>query len=221
MRLGISGRRRRLRMLPVVLIFACLAVIFAAGRLHAAFSSTACAYANNVATTAISNSVYEIFFAENGSDYTKNASVDRATVLTTDTARINMLNARLAERIQSEILAGDYQTVYIPLGSVTGIAAFSGMGMKIPIKIHPISLVNTDVDEAFESCGINQVRHTVSIDVEIVMAYSGYLFSDKETVQVSVPVEDAVIVGDTPEFYGGGEIFAGEEVLNEGYRTKN
>ena len=208
-------------MLPIVGTAVFIAVIFIGVRLHAAFSSTARAYANNVATTAISDAVYEIFSGDSGSDFKETASVDRATVLMTDTARINMLNSRLAEKIQSEVLSGDYKTVYIPLGSITGIAAFSGMGSKIPVKIHPISLVNTDVDEDFESRGINQVRHTVSINVEIIMAYSGYLFSEKETVNVSVPVSDSVIVGDTPEFYGGGEIFAGEEVINEGYRTNN
>ena len=155
------------------------------------------------------------------SEYSQITSSDRATLFTTDTARVNLINSRLADLIQSEVLEGDYKTVYIPLGSITGIAAFSGMGVKIPVKIHPISLVNTDFDEAFESCGINQVRHTVSVNVEIVMAYSGYLFSDKETVSVRVPVADSVIVGDIPEFYGGGEVFAGEEVINEGYRKKN
>ena len=219
MRLGISGRGRRLRLLPVAVICAILAVIFAGVRLHAAFASTVRAYANNVATTAISNSVYEIFSQDGGNDFKETASVDRATVLSTDTARINMLNSQLAERIQAEVLEGDYKTVYIPLGSITGIAVFSGMGIKIPIKIHPISLVNTDIDEDFESRGINQVRHTVSVKVEIVMAYSGYLFSDKETVNVTVPVADSIIVGDTPEFYGGGEIFAGEEVINEGRKN--
>ena len=221
MRLGISGRRCRIRILPLIIIAVFLAVIFTACRLHSAFASTARAYANNVATTAISNSVYEVFLEEKVSDYAETESVDRATVLTTNTARLNMINSRLAERIQNEVLENDYKTVYIPLGSITGIAAFSGMGLKIPVKVHPISLVNTDFDEDFESCGINQVRHTVSLNVEIIMAYSGYLFSDKETVQVSVPIADSVIVGDTPEFYGGGEVFAGEEVINEGYRTKN
>ena len=216
-----SGRRRRLSLLPVMAICVFIAVIFAGVRLHAAFASTARAYANNVATTAISNSVYEVFSGISNSEYSEMTSGDRATVLTTDTARINMLNSRLAALIQSEVLAGDYKTVYIPLGSISGIAAFSGMGVKVPVKVHPISLVNTDFDEKFESCGINQVRHTVSLNVEIVMAYSGYLFSDKETVQVSVPIADSIIVGDTPEFYGGGEVFAGEEVINEGYRKTN
>ena len=75
--------------------------------------------------------------------------------------------------------------------------------------------MNTEFDEKFDSCGINQVRHTILLNVEIVVAYSGYLFADSETVKVSVPVSDSVIVGETPEFYGGGEFFAGDEVRNE------
>ena len=221
MRLGMSGRRRRFTLFPLIAVCAAAAVIFVGVRIQTALVSTAHAYANNVATTSISNSVYEVFSQLDGGDYSEILSQERATLFSTDTARINLINSRLAERIQAEVLAGGYETVGIPLGSVSGIAAFSGIGPEIPVKIHPISLVNTDFDESFESCGINQVRHSMSLNVEIVMAYSGYLFSETETVTVSVPVIDTVIVGETPEFYGGGEIFAGEEVVNEGYRKTN
>ncbi len=209
MRLGTAGWR--IHFLPVLPVLAAAALIFTGTRLSAAFSQTARAYANNAATSAVSEAVYDVFSNEDDS-YTNARSVDRATVLTTDTARVNMLNSQLAERIQNSVLEHDYTTAYIPLGSITGIAAFSGRGFKIPVKLHPISLVNADFDEQFESCGINQVRHTVLLNVEIVMAYSAYLFADSETVKVSVPVTDAVIVGDTPEYYGGGEFFAGNEV---------
>ncbi len=221
MRLGISHKRRRLRIAPVIALLIFIAAVFALTRLHAAYVTAARAYANNVATTAVNEAVAEAFNDVDNADFGTAMSVDRATVVTSDTARINTINARISERIQSAVTANDYKTAYIPIGAVTGIAALSGAGVKIPVKVHPVSLVNTDFDERFESAGINQVRHTILLNVEIETAYSGYLLYEKETVKVNVPISDAVIVGDTPEFYGGGEIFAGEEVRNEGNGKTN
>lgn len=215
MRFGVSTRRRRSKArLFVSVIVVVAAVVFCAVRLHTAFMSTAHAYANNIATTAISNSAYKVFSKVNN-EYSSVTNHENAMLFATDTSKLNLINSELASLIQNEVLEGDNQTVYIPLGSVTGIAAISGFGPKLPVKMHPISLVNTDFKEQFDSCGINQVRYSVSLDVEIIMAYSGYLFSDKETVKVSVPVMSTVIVGNTPEYYGTGSIAAEAELKTE------
>lgn len=206
MRLGVSGKRRRVKILPFLFTMIIIAAVILCGiRLHNAFVSTAHAYANNIATTAISNSAYEVFSKEK-TEYSEVSSHDKAMLFETDTARLNLLNSKLANLIQTEVLSGDYETVYIPVGSALGIAAFSGIGPKLPVKMHPISLVNTDFHEDFDSCGVNQVRHSISLDIEIIMAYSGYFFTDKETVKVSVPLTDTVIVGDIPKYYGNGGV---------------
>ena len=76
------------------------------------------------------------------------------------------------------------------------------MGPKIPIKLHPITVISTDFKESFSSSGINQVRHSISVMVDIKMAYSGYMFNSSEKISISVPVTNTVIIGEVPQYYG-------------------
>ena len=215
MRLGISRKRKRSKILSVFIVLLIIALIALCGiRLHNVFSATAHAYANNIATTAISNAAYEVFSKADGA-YSNITNHKNAMLFETNTSKLNLINSKIASLIQDEILTGEYSTVYVPLGSVLGIAAFSGFGPRLPLKVHPISLVNTDFKETFDSCGINQVRHSVSLEVEIKMAYSGYLFNENEIVEVSVPVTDTVIVGNVPEYYGVGGMIAADKETAE------
>lgn len=202
MRVGMSKQGDRFKIFwSLLLIVFFLLSIWCAVRMHAVYINTACAYANNVAERAISDSVYSVFGGEIG-EMTSVTENERAMLFKTDTAQINLINSKLLSLLQEEVSKINYKTVYIPLGTITGIAVFSGLGPKIPVIIHPVSVVNTDFSETFDSCGINQVRHSIWIDVDIKMAYSGYMFKSDKNVSVSVPITNTVIVGDVPEYYG-------------------
>lgn len=213
MRMGISKQRRKINIIPAFLVIVLAAVFFfIMSRMHTAFDKAAHAYANGIATSAISDAVRETFEEYGGNELSNITKSDGAVMYDTDTTKVNLINSAFTSSLQKYVPLENDTTMYIPLGAVTGIAALSGAGPKIPVKIHPINLVNTDINEIFESCGINQVRHSVSISTEIIMVCSGFMYSAQEVVSVTVPVTDTVIIGDTPMYYGTGSAAVSAEL---------
>lgn len=207
MRLGISKRRRKFNIAIVFAFAAAAALLFwGAARFQNAFVNAARAYANGEATTAVSRAVYETFAEYGEYEFSSVNTGGDIVMFDTDTAKVNMVNSTLVDNLQRYIALEEYTTMYIPLGALTGIDAISGAGPRVPVKIHPVNIINTDIDETFDSGGINQVRHSMSVAVEIVMSYSGYMFSTEEIIAVTVPVTDTVIIGDTPLYYGSGNV---------------
>lgn len=205
MRLGMTRRRRFSVLLPI--IAAILITIFllntAAKRLNPVFTAQAHSYANTMVTDAIEKTVAEVL--ENG-DYSETSSVnENGSVISysSDTAKINRLKSELTVKIQKEVTENCAGKIYIPLGSLSGLYILSGAGPKIPVSVYPAAIVNTNYTESFESVGINQVRHSVAVNIDVQMRYSGYLLDECEIINTDVPVIETVITGTVPQYYGG------------------
>ncbi|MCC8161244.1 MAG: sporulation protein YunB [Oscillospiraceae bacterium] len=215
MRLGLSRTRMRISKTAVVILpIICVILMFfiIIYRLQPTFIAYADTYANNLANRVVNDAVSEIF--SNGdygnlADYKGNSA--GVTAIETDTVKINKLKAEINRAIQDNIKNSQSETIYIPLGSATNFYFLAGLGPKIPVKIYPISIVNSDFNEEFSSAGINQVRHKLYLDVSIEMSFIGIAFAKTETVNTSALLIETIIVGDTPEYYGNGNIAASAE----------
>ncbi len=199
MRLGM--RKRQKFCLPMMLIIFFILIVFCAKRMENALVSAAHSYANGVAVSAVSKSVYGVF-KDIDMDFSHTDSTDRATLFHTDTVKVNMINSYILDHLRENISKSGDKTVKIPIGTVTGIAVFSGLGFKIPVKVYPVSCLDTDIRETFTDCGINQVRHSIYLSVDMEIGYSGYMFNTSEKLSVNIPVTDTVIIGDVPQYYG-------------------
>ena len=102
----------------------------------------------------------------------------------------------------------------VPLGALTGIEAFAGLGPRIHFRIIPVSSVSCDFSSAFESVGINQTKHTIYLnviaDISIVMPSRTERFS----VLTEIMVGEFVIVGDIPQTFLQTDIFGDKAVLS-------
>lgn len=207
MRLGIrkrhSGRPTFILVAVLVLLFA-LSVI-TAKRLQPVFVSKAHSYANTMVTDIIEKAVNEVL---SSGDYSKSASISDeggVTSIEADTVKINKLKSELTVKIQKDVAEQCSGKIYIPLGSASGLYLLSGTGPKIPVSVYPAATVNTNYDESFKSVGINQVKHSIYINVDVEMHYAGYMLDECETINTDVPVLETVIVGGVPNYYGSGE----------------
>lgn len=177
-----------------------------AKRMQPSFVTEAHSYANTMVTDIIENTVNEIL---SNSDYSETAVTHDDSAVTsvgTDIVKINKLKSELTTKIQKDIAEKCRTKIYIPLGSASKLYLLSGAGPKIPVYIRPTAIVNTNYKESFESAGINQVRHTLSINVDVQMRYSGYMLNECETINTDVPVIDTVIIGNVPKYYGSGQM---------------
>lgn len=207
MRIGLSGNRR-LGRIKLILFCALLflgIVLLVLLRLGPVFFDYAEKYADIYANELVNEAVQSVYANENYSNLSEITNGDVKTV-ETDTAKINRLKSELNQTLYDKF--NDRQTVYVPIGSITGFYFLAGGGPKIPVKICPVSVINTDLRDEVGSAGINQIYHKIYIDVTIEMSYVGLMMTDTKTVKTTTLVSETIIVGDTPQYYGSGGEFA-------------
>lgn len=207
MRIGLSGKRRlgRIRLVLFCVLLFCGIVLLALVRLGPVFFDYAEKYADIYANELVNEAVQSVYASGNYSNLSEIKDGNVKTV-ETDTAKINRLKSELNQTLYDKFR--DRQTVYVPIGSITGFYFFAGGGPRIPVKICPVSVINTDLHDEVSSAGINQIYHKIYIDVTIEMSYVGLMMKDTKTVKTTTLVSETIIVGDTPQYYGSGGEFA-------------
>ena len=121
--------------------------------------------------------------------------------------KINKIARDTASISQSNLKSLSLNGIPIPLGALTGIEAFAGLGPPIPFRIIPVSSVSCDFSSEFESVGINQTKHSIYLnviaDISIVMPSRTENFA----VVTEILVGEFVIVGSVPDTFLQTDIF--------------
>ena len=216
MRLGLSRTRNR-SLKGVGIFFTLFFLIFLIWliftKLQPSFIEYAKVYSNNIANEVVNSAVDDVFVKEEYQSLAKimENSSENIKAIETDTAKINRLKSAIIQSMQKNIDSHKSDTVYVPLGSCSNLYSLAGLGPKVPIRIYPVSIVNADFKESFDSVGINQVKHKLYLDVSMKMSFVGMMFAQSDTVETSVLLNETIIVGDTPTYYGNGGMTASVE----------
>lgn len=216
MRLGLSRTRNR-SLKGVGIFFTLFFLIFLIWliftKLQPSFIEYAKVYSNNIANEVVNSAVDDVFVKEEYQSLAKimENSSENIKAIETDTAKINRLKSAIIQSMQKNIDSHKSDTVYVPLGSCSNLYFLAGLGPKVPIRIYPVSIVNADFKESFDSVGINQVKHKLYLDVSMKMSFVGMMFAQSDTVETSVLLNETIIVGDTPTYYGNGVMTASVE----------
>ena len=216
MRLGLSRTRNR-SLKGVGIFFTLFFLIFLIWliftKLQPSFIEYAKVYSNNIANEVLNSAVDDVFVKEEYQSLAKimENSSENIKAIETDTAKINRLKSAIIQSMQKNIDSHKSDTVYVPLGSCSNLYFLAGLGPKVPIRIYPVSIVNADFKESFDSVGINQVKHKLYLDVSMKMSFVGMMFAQSDTVETSVLLNETIIVGDTPTYYGNGGMTASVE----------
>lgn len=207
MRLGLSRTRNR-SLKGVGIFFTLFFLIFLIWliftKLQPSFIEYAKVYSNNITNEVVNSAVDDVFVKEEYQSLAKimENSSENIKAIETDTAKINRLKSAIIQSMQKNIDSHKSDTVYVPLGSCSNLYFLAGLGPKVPIRIYPVSIVNADFKESFDSVGINQVKHKLYLDVSMKMSFVGMMFAQSDTVETSVLLNETIIVGDTPTYYG-------------------
>ena len=128
--------------------------------------------------------------------------------------KINKIARDTASISQSNLKNLSLNGIPIPLGALTGIEAFAGLGPSIHFRIIPVSSVSCGFSSDFESVGINQTKHSIYLnvvaDISIVMPSSTENFA----VTTQILVGETVIVGKVPDTFLQSDIFGGKPQLS-------
>ncbi|MBQ9118392.1 MAG: sporulation protein YunB [Clostridia bacterium] len=128
--------------------------------------------------------------------------------------KINKIARDTASISQSNLKNLSLNGIPVPIGALTGIEAFAGLGPKIHFRIIPVSSVSCTFSSAFESVGINHTKHSIYLnviaDISIVMPSKTQRFS----VTTQILVGESVIVGAIPDTYLQSDIFGNKPDLS-------
>lgn len=216
MRLGLSRTRNR-NLKGVGIFFTLFFLIFLIWliftKLQPSFIEYTKVYSNNIANEVVNSAVDDVFVKEEYQSLAKimENSSENIKAIETDTAKINRLKSAIIQSMQKNIDSHKSDTVYVQLGSCSNLYFLAGLGPKVPIRIYPVSIVNADFKESFDSVGINQVKHKLYLDVSMKMSFVGMMFAQSDTVETSALLNETIIVGDTPTYYGNGGMTASVE----------
>ncbi len=127
--------------------------------------------------------------------------------------KINKIARDTASISQSNLKNLSLNGIPVPLGALTGIEAFAGLGPNIHFRIIPVSSVSCGFSSSFESVGINQTKHSIYLnvvaDISIVMPSRTENFA----VATDILVGESVIVGTVPDAYLQSDIFGNKANL--------
>ncbi len=128
--------------------------------------------------------------------------------------KINKIARDTASISQSNLKNLSLNGIPVPLGALTGIEAFAGLGPSIRFRIIPVSSVSCGFSSLFESVGINQTKHSIYLnviaDISIVMPARTKNFA----VTTQILIGESVVVGKVPDTFLQSDIFGDKPQLS-------
>ncbi len=118
-----------------------------------------------------------------------------------NTGEINRIAASTTSKVQTALRQIKNVKISIPLGQIFGSALLAGLGPWIEVSVVPIGVVRTTVTDSFEVAGINQLRHQIYLQLHANMRILVPLVSSNVTIDTRMPIAEAIILGDVPNFY--------------------
>ena len=207
-------RRAPLILLSALLVLSAL-FVWGVHNMGPILVSMAEARARQLAVEAMNQAIAEVL----GSSVTyadlMRVSIDqqgRVSMIEANAMRMNDLASEAALAAQRNLDTLADQGVRLPLGAALGISLFSGSGPSIRVRVIPVGAVSTRFVTSFESAGINQTRHEISLEASVVMRIVIPTGADSVSVNTYVPVAESIIVGTVPDTYVN--VPSAEDALN-------
>ncbi|MDP4153083.1 MAG: sporulation protein YunB [Bacillota bacterium] len=193
-----------LRFFIILFIILVGLIYFVEFKLHPILKEVATSRASTLAISLISKAVNEKLSEENikYSDVVKFEKDEKGniTALTTDTVKMNLLQAELSDCVIKKLQLDDIK-VSVPIGNIINGELLTGRGPRIYFKLIPVSNVTTKISNLFTSAGINQTRLQIMLDVNVNMSVLLPISSTSTDVKTSICIAETVVVGAVPNSY--------------------
>lgn len=112
-------------------------------------------------------------------------------------ARLNNLKTGVLSRL-SKALNGKV-TAYVPVGSLTNVGILNGRGPKVPIKLNLESSADVSFQTEFDSAGVNQSCHRITMTVKARAYSQSQRFETRVEEQTVTVLAETVVVGAVPD----------------------
>ncbi len=205
MRLKFKNRRLYILILLIFCVSVFLGFVFR--RMENPFSDAFSSYASKAVNTAVNKAIYDCI-SDDSISYndliTLNQNSDGAVVsLTTNTFKVNNLKAKITECVDNNIRNLDREKLHIKLGTSQNNIMLSAFGPTLKVKIKPYSSTITKFRDEFTDAGMNQVRHSIYLDIVSNITISGFSVRKTEIIENTILIADTIIVGNVPQLHSG------------------
>lgn len=201
---AIKKRRRLKRWMLLVLTIILIFLILLEIRVRPAVASIAVVQGKRLCTEVINEAVSEVM-DELELSYEKLAETTRAEngsvlEIATNMSNVNKLKTEVSLRIGEKLEDIKNRRVDIPFGTLMGLNLLYMRGPDIPLHITMSGCAETDFLSEFESGGINQTVHKLSLSIKTDMTVLVHPISENTSVTTTVIIAETIIVGDVPNY---------------------
>lgn len=120
--------------------------------------------------------------------------------ITSNMTNINKLKTSVGLKIGEKLGEIKSKRIDVPLGTVMGIDLFYMRGPNIPLHISMSGNADTDFKSEFESGGINQTVHRLSLTITADITVLIPPASENTAVTTNVMIAETIIAGEVPNY---------------------
>jgi len=92
----------------------------------------------------------------------------------------------------------------IPIGTITKNSILSNLGPQIPIRLHYIGDVNSNITTKITQYGINNALVEIGLKLQMTAQIILPFITEKMTLECDIPLAIKMIQGSVPNYYGSG-----------------
>ena len=122
-------------------------------------------------------------------------------LISVDMLKVNNVMSFISTVVLDEMQAITVDGVDVPLGAFSGILLLGDSGQDVKVEVETVGIAECNFRSQFEVVGINQVRHSLYIDIVATANVVLPLYAKDVFCESSLLLCENVIVGDVPEFY--------------------
>ena len=125
---------------------------------------------------------------------------------------VNKLSKEISAVANQNIDLISSQGVTIPLGTLSGIGVFVGIGPDITFRVTAISTIQSKFESEFISAGINQTNHRIYLNLETTVDLIMPTVNKTVIINSHILICEAILVGEIPSTYLNSDSL--DEMLN-------
>lgn len=125
----------------------------------------------------------------------------KISFISVDILKVNNVMSFISTVVLEEMQSIATDGVDVPLGAFSGILLLGDNGKDVNIEVETVGIAECNFRSDFETVGINQVRHTLYIDIVASANVVLPLYAKDVFCESSLLLCENVIVGEVPEFY--------------------
>ena len=199
-----KGRHRRRSKLGLFLPLVLILIAAISWFLGDLATQMAVSDATDIVTKTVNDSINEVIGkGVYGFDYFVTLEKDgegNVTAISSDMTHINTLSTEILNSVIESTDNGIIK-INIPAGNLSGLNLLLNKGPDIQVDIIMLTSSRVDFRNEMVSCGINQAKYQlvleVTVDIDILVPWG----TEKATTVTEVIVADTVIVGKVPNTY--------------------